>query len=129
MVADHDGLDPFDALGIQIMLIRIEDARTRTDPDTIANVETRLRTQVTAVEKALAADPDLGPREREDDDRRNVGPEPGIRADLDVGTLCDRNMNAMRSPFGIDPGTDRQARAGRERQMRRRKIRTGIAIE
>jgi hypothetical protein len=72
MVADHYGLDSLDAFGIEIMLIRIEDARTRTDPDTIANVETRLRTQVTAVEKAFATNPDMCAGERKDDDGGKV---------------------------------------------------------
>ena len=95
MIADHDGLDFLDALGIQIMLIRIENTRARTDPDTIADIQTRLRTQVTSVEKALTADPDMRAGKRKDDDGGDVGTQPGIRPDLDMGTLCDRNMNSV----------------------------------
>jgi hypothetical protein len=68
-------------------------------------------------------------RKRKDDDRRKVGPEPSVCANFDVGTLCNRNMNSMRSPLGVHTRSDRQTGAGCEREMGRRKIRAGLRIQ
>ena len=122
MIADHHGLDSFDARGIQVVLIRIEDSRAGTNPDAITNIQARFRAQVTSVEKTLAPDPDMRTGERKDDDGRNVGPEPGVGANLDMGALRDGDMDPMRSSFGIHTRTDREARTRCKLEMARRKI-------
>lgn len=129
MIADHDGFDLFDTLGIQIMLIRIEDASPRPDPDTVTDIEPRLRAEMATVQKSLTPDSDVGARKRKDNDGTNVGTEPGIRTDLDVGSLGDRDMNAVLAPLGVDTLSDRQARTRRERKVRGRQIGADICGE
>jgi len=126
MIADHDRLDSFDTLGIQIVLIRIEDTRTRTDPDAIANIEARLRAQMASIEKPFAADPNMRTGKRKYDDGRKIRSKPGIRADLDMGPLGNRDVNPMRTSLGIDTLTDREARTRRERKMRRSEVGAGL---
>jgi hypothetical protein len=38
VITDHDRLDLLDPFGIEIVLVRIEDTRARTDPDPMADV-------------------------------------------------------------------------------------------
>ena len=129
MVADHDLLDPLDPFGIQIMLVRIEDARPGTDPDPISNLQTRLGAQMTAVEKSFAPDPDSRPRKRKDDDGREVGAKPRIGADLDMRALRDRDMQSSGSPLGVDTLADREPRTRRKGEMGRSEIGGGVGCK
>lgn len=126
MITDHDRLDSFDTLGIQIVLIRIKDTRTWSDPDAIANIEARLRAQMASIEKPFATDSNMRTGKREDDDGREIRSEPSIRADLDMGPLRNRDVDPMRTSLGIDTLTDREARTRRKRKMRRGEVGAGF---
>ena len=129
MVPDRDRLNLFFSVYCQIVLIRIKDPRPRTDPNAVPNRQSRLRAQMTAVQKSLAADCYASARKGEDDHRTQIGTQPSIRTNLHTRALGDGDVHAAGESLRVDARTDRQMPAGSDRKMRRREVRTRFGVE
>ena len=122
MISDHHRLDALDALGIEVVLICIPDTRTGTDPDTMSDIEAVFRAQMAAVQESLSADANPRTGKRKNDDRAEIRTKPGIRTDLDVRPLRNRDVNSVGPPLGVDTGPYVEPRTGGECEMGRSKV-------
>lgn len=128
MIADRDAFYSLLTDRVEIMLIRIKYAGTGPNPNTLADLEKILRTQMAAIQKALFPDPNACSGKGEDQNRPEIGSKPGIGADLHFCAFGDRDMKAPISPLGIHARTDPKLRSWREREMRRSQVRAGLGI-
>jgi hypothetical protein len=95
VIPDPDGLDGLRVIGVEVVLIRVEDAGSHADPDPVADLDRGLCAQMAAVQEPLPPDPDVGAGESEDQNRRDVRAKPGVVADLDPGPLGDRERRSV----------------------------------
>jgi hypothetical protein len=127
--ADDHGLGALRGVGVQVVLVRIEDPRAGTHEHAPPQLERPLGAQMAAVQEALRPDLELRPRPRGQHDRTQVRAQPGSRPDLDVGSRFGPDPQGIGPALRHDPGPDAHARSGLEMEVRDRQVGAGLGVD
>ncbi len=129
MVADPDRCALLGVLVVEVVLIGVKDTTAVADPDTAPEHHLALRAQLTRVEQAVRPHRDSSPFEGNQMDLAQLGPQPDVGAELDLGAGRQMKVQPTGQPLGHDPGTDPEPGPRRQREARTRQIGAGGGID
>ena len=129
VVADPDRGALLQVLVVEVVLIGVEDTTAVADPDTAPEHHLALRAQLTRVEQAVRPHRDSSPFEGNQMDLAQLGPQPDVRAELDLGARLQMKVQPTGQPLGDDPRTDPEPGTRRQCEARTRQIAAGGGID